>query len=110
LEIWRNIAARECVQAVFHFGKTLEAVTTNLSDIPSLTTEETHKQKRQARKLFDRSFPNIVQNRDGICHVAQNMLTLAAVTKHINDGLLSGGKLNGRELLVTKDGREPLSN
>jgi hypothetical protein len=105
LDIWSEFAVREAVHSVFHFGHTLEAIAFNINSMPSISNVDGNRQRKAARNRFDATFGDIKQVRDAICHVAQNTLKANAVDKHMGDGLLSWGKLNGRTLTMTIDGQ-----
>jgi hypothetical protein len=77
---WSQMAARDAVMTVFHFGKTLDSISFKLT--PSLAAAVDHKKLRAARKHFQDYFRGNEEARHAVGHAAER-LSSTSKTEHI---------------------------
>jgi hypothetical protein len=67
---WMTMAAREGAMSIYHFGQAATAIV-NMKECPALRAKVDHESIRLARKLFDATFPDNIDMRNAIAHVAE---------------------------------------
>lgn len=102
-ELWKEIAVRDAILTVYHFGSALKAIDNNVGGIPSFDTQQSKEARWSALNEYGKRFPRHREIRDAVCHVADNTLTLEKVLGHVDrSGRANVGKLSGRTYRITK--------
>lgn len=88
LSDWMLIAARDGALAIYHFGKTLEAIKKSLPGFPTLNSEVDHNLIRKANADYRKRFPRYEAIRHVVAHSAEFSATQAKRELHANKGPL----------------------
>lgn len=105
LNIWYDIAGREAAMTVYHIGKALEAIRSNLRSAPTIKADVIDDMLRKASSGLQRAFPNYSSVRNAVGHRAEIFATLDDVKRHAID--IEGGRqfvwgvMEGRDYVVT---------
>lgn len=81
---WQQIAQRDAVMTIYHFGVALDSV--NFKNLPRLQKTVDHNLLRSARSTFQRSFPDNVQARHSVSHSADRHADAESVDKTMHEG------------------------
>lgn len=81
-EKWQLCAARDCVIAVYHFGKTIEGIDTSMGKCPTLRILTNSVLRSDTRRAFEKLFPSFIYLRHAISHSAERSHTMKASKKH----------------------------
>ena len=119
--LWMHTAARDGIMMIYHFGKAMEGIRKSFRSCPTLRAVVNHHTLRESSKLFTSTFPRLEKFRHAVAHVAElaegseALLTNAfrmplhqAINTeegNINNIMLGGGLLCGRDFLVTIEGK-----
>ncbi len=111
---WRFIAARDGALQIYHFGKILEQLSSQLHGCPTLSSYIDKGELKLANKLFISGFYDVIEVRDNVGHQAQVLLTPernATKTEidlpliHVGAGAMFTDVLHERKYLVTHFGK-----
>jgi hypothetical protein len=102
LGLWRDMACRDGVMSLYHFGEVLAALRRNPLPL-SVVDHVDGPRIRNAASNFGRAFPTIRKARNGVGHVAEMTSSHGGFEKHAVDGSLFFGALNGRTYTITND-------
>ncbi len=105
---WCGIAARDAAMSVYHFGETRRAISSSLGKCPSLNAQVDAEKLRAARKAFDREFPDAVQLRHAIGHLAEQLSTpqKMAKLKRAGEFLIWESQVGGSLSMASPKGRQ----
>ena len=79
---WQQIAARDAVMIVYHFGKAIESVHA-LKGCPTLLRKIDRVKMKAALKTFEDSFPDFQYQRDTVAHSAEIQFDKRQYQKHV---------------------------
>jgi hypothetical protein len=102
LSLWRDMACRDGVMTLYHFGEVLAALRRNPIP-PSVEGHVDGQRIRNAASKFTQAFPSIRKARNGVGHVAEMTSSLGGFKKHAVDGKVIFGALKGRTYTITND-------
>lgn len=117
---WQMMAARDGALTIYHFGRTAEGLKSSLSRCPSLNSQVDHQILRNSRNRFDAAFPDNIEIRASVAHVADFSQSLDKKMKHAIKGVFNKGRflsknpdgttwlpgnMNERSYTVTINGR-----
>jgi hypothetical protein len=86
LKRWSGMAGPDAAITVFHFGKTLAAIRSGLSGLPSVKGKVNHSKLRAAAKRFRQEFPDFEQIRHAVGHRAELTVSANFIRTHSFEG------------------------
>lgn len=101
-QLWRDMACRDGVMTLYHFGEVLTALRRN--PLPNPVVDRVDGPRiRNAAGHFAKHFPDIRKARNGVGHVAEMTSSLRGFEKHAVNGRVIFGALEGRTYTITND-------
>ncbi len=89
-KFWDNIASRDLVMTVFHFGKALEAIKSSMNLTPIISAQVAHDELREASRVFKREFPDADMLRHAVAHRAESLTSFLKIQQQASP--IEGGK------------------
>lgn len=68
---WMGIAGRDAALTVFHFGNTMQGIGRAFKDCPTFRAAIEHSRLREARRMFEKSFPDYIAIRNAVAHAGE---------------------------------------
>lgn len=103
---WRGFAAREAVSTIYRVDEDLEYANKNLNKCPTLCALVNHDKKREAGKLFRKSFPGVDRIRHGVQHFAKLYGTPESFAQHVSGEVNYYNHIDGRTIKTMFEGRD----
>ena len=108
--VWDQMCGREAAMIVFHFGKSISAISSLLNKTPTIQKKINHDNIRSARKMLQQEFPNYELARHSAGHRAEAIASLETVKLHAFDhGHMKqhiSGNIKGNSYVATFRGNE----
>jgi hypothetical protein len=77
---WQSIAARDGALSIYHFGHAIKGLQNSMHACPTLNQQVENKKIKAALKIFESAFPDNIEIRNAVAHVAESSKTLEAKT------------------------------
>jgi hypothetical protein len=117
---WQQMAARDGALTIYHFGRAIEGLRESFRGCPALSDRVDHKKIREAYKSFKSGFPDFIEIRTAVAHVADFSGTTQKKFFHSVKGLFKAkwfssdspagitwlpGNMNDHTFAVTLEGK-----
>jgi hypothetical protein len=117
---WQQIAARDGALTIYHFGRAIEGLRESFRPCPALSDQVDHLKIKHAYKVFKSAFPDFIEIRAAVAHVADFSGTTQKKFFHSVKGLFKtkwfsstnpdgltwlAGNMNGNTFAVTLEGK-----
>jgi hypothetical protein len=83
---WQLMAARDGALTIYHFGRAIEGLRNSLGFCPALSSQVDSRKIKNAQKIFESRFPDNIEIRNAVAHVADFSQTTEKKTSHAVKG------------------------